>query len=164
MACENCGSNNVTEKEIEGYLVAECQVCGHMHGDRTGIDKINDVREAREKSIDPMVYSLYKTMDNIPTFKMQFATPGYPQERMHPYLSFRLSQDSLKQLETFVEAVVAATKQTKIHWIVEASFQKELIFTLKPNFHHDPYNISAEQISLAQKDLAILNEVVSRYF
>jgi hypothetical protein len=38
------------------------------------------------------------------------------------------------------------------------------VFLLKPNFHHDPYTVSAEQISVAQKDLDKINEELSNSF
>lgn len=164
MECENCGSNAVVSKQIEGYTVSECQVCFHLHGDEEAMNQIHEIREAREKSIDPQIYPIYKVMEGISTFRIQFASPGYPQEKMPPYFSFRVIQESLKHLERFTEAVREANKRTKIHWVVEANFQKELTFTLKPNFQHDPYNISAEQISLAQRDLAVLAEILHSFF
>lgn len=164
MVCKNCGSDHVIAKMIEGFNVMECQVCEEIHGEPDIIKKVEDIREAKLESVDPVIYPLLKMMTNIPNFKIQFTCPGYPHEKVPPYLSFRIVQDKMKQLERFMEALLEANKHTKLHWVVEASFQRELIFNLKPEFNCDAYNISTEQICIAQKDLAILKEHISLFF
>ena len=163
MVCENCGSHNIKEKAIEAHRVIECQVCGYLHGDQDAIQKIKELKEAKDLSIDPVIYPLYKTINSVPTFHIEYSCSGYPHEKVPPYISINVSQGNLKHLEKLAEALVEANKKTKIHWMLEASFQRKLVFILKPNFYHDPYKISAEQITLAQKDLEVLHETIIEF-
>ena len=161
MICENCGSKNVRENVIQGYRVDECQVCGHLHGNADAIKKITEIREARETSVDPLIYPLYKIINSIGKIEqIQYACPGYPQEKVPPYISFYMGEAGSENLETLAASLIDANKRTQVHWILEVTFQRRLTFVLKPNFHHDPYYISVEQISLAQKDIAVLAQCI----
>lgn len=163
MQCEKCDNNEFVEKEIAGHRVYECQMCWHIQGDAEAVKKVNEIKEAEMLSMDPMVYPLYKLIGSIPTFKMEFSCAGYPHEKVPPYFTFAVGQ-KLQYLERMAEALVLANKDTEVRWVIEATFQKRLVFILKPNFQNDPYSISAEQIIMAQKDIPVLWNFFSKTF
>lgn len=161
MVCENCGNSNLKNVTIEGHGVTECQVCGFLHGDADAIKSIKEIRDAKEKSIDPSIYPLYTSLSSLGSCKVQYACEGFPQDKVPPYVSFHILEGGYKHLEKITEALLFANKATKAHWVIEANYQKQLTFTLKPDFHNDPYHISTEQISIAQKDLEVLGQQLS---
>ena len=158
MICENCGSSDIKATVIEGYKVDECEVCQQLHGDPESIESILEIREAKELGIAPQIYPLHKILQKVAGFCNEYSCSGFAQEKVPPYISFRVVDNGYKNLEKLAAEMVTINKATNVHWILEASYQRRLVFILKPNFHHDPYHISPEQISLAQKDLAVIHE------
>ncbi|NUM34714.1 MAG: hypothetical protein HUU50_09230 [Candidatus Brocadiae bacterium] len=164
MNCKNCGSSNVTETIVEGYTVKECQVCGHLHGSQEVLQKIEEIKKAKETGIDPIIYPLHSLFQKISNLKIEYSCPGFPKEKIAPYISFIIADPRLKSLEQIAEAVIQANKKTTVKWMLEVTFQKQLLYILKPNFHHDPYHISVEQISISQKDIEILAREIEEKF
>lgn len=156
MNCKSCGSSKIKDTVIESQRVQECEVCGHLHGNAEVLNKITESKKAKEQGIDSTIYPLYALLQKIAGFKIEFTCPGYPQEKVPPYVSFSIAEGKSKSLEQLTQVLVQANKKTKVYWMVEVTFQKQLLYILKPNFHHDPYNISVEQISMAQKDIETL--------
>ena len=158
MICSNCGSSNIKDKIIEGYDVKECQVCDFLYGNGEFIKKIEEIREARVEGIDPLIYPLHKLLNKMSDLKIEYSCPGYSKEKIPPYVSFVPVNNRLGCLKEITKALTEINKKTKKHWIVEVTYQKQLVYILKPEFHSDAYNITIEQICDAQKDIKVLTE------
>jgi len=164
MNCKSCGNSNVVENIIEGYSVKECQVCGDLHGSADILKKIDEIKKAKEMGIDPIIYPLHSLLQKIPNLKIEYSCPGFPKEKIAPYISFSFADAKLDSLQKLAEALIQANKNTKVHWMIEVTFQKQLLYIIKPNFHHDPYHISVEQISISQKDIEVLAKEIEDKF
>ncbi len=51
--CEECGSRQVLEVEIDGVLLERCPLCDHVQGDEAGVAHVQDRIEAEELGYRP---------------------------------------------------------------------------------------------------------------
>ena len=68
--CDECGSTQVAEAEVEGATVELCALCGHVQGDEEQVALVRDRREAEERGFDPAVYPLVRALEQVPTFRV----------------------------------------------------------------------------------------------
>ncbi len=45
MECDVCGSHNISRKDVEGWLLEECHLCGNLQGNDEAVARIGELRE-----------------------------------------------------------------------------------------------------------------------
>ena len=68
MECEDCGSHNVRRRDIEGHLVEECGLCGHLQGDDEAVALIDELRRGRERGLDDVIIPLVNALERAEVF------------------------------------------------------------------------------------------------
>lgn len=159
--CEECGSRQVLEVEIDGVLLERCPLCDHVQGDEAGVAHVQDRIEAEELGYDPAIFPLVKSLDSVPTFRVTSASPGHPGRGEYPYVFLRVAE-GLSDVEHLLTSLEMANRSTKRRWVVELSLQRGLLFILRPRFWKAILDITADDILEARADLALLALTIGR--
>ena len=160
--CEACGSHRVLPRLVEGVEVAECELCGALHGADDVVARAEQRREGRERGFDPRIYALVKALEQVPTFRVSAAESGDATRVEYPYVFLRLEPGGLAHLERLLTSLEMANRETKRRWVVEAALQRGLLFIVRPRFWKRVSDITREDILEAQGDLEVLGRVLAR--
>ena len=160
--CDECGSRQVVETEIEGLLVLSCQLCGHLQGDEAHLAEIEERREAADRGFDPAIYPLVKAIDQVPTFGVKTASAGRPGRTEYPFVFWRVQEGGLRDVERLLTCLEMANRTTKRRWVVELDLQRGLLFILRPRFWKAIVEITTEDILEARADLPHLARLIAR--
>ena len=160
--CDECGSTQVGEAEVEGAAVELCALCGHVQGDEEQVARVRDRREAAERGFDPAVYPLVRALEEVPTFRVSGASAGRPSINDYPYVFLRVRTGGLDDVERLLTSVEMANRGTKRRWVVECSLQRGLLFILRPRFWKPVLDITAQDIAEARADLPQLAQAIAR--
>ena len=154
MKCDACGCRDVRRDVVEGFLVDECRLCGHLQGNDEAVARIESIREGRELGYDDAIYPVVKALRRVPGLRVETSSGGRPGEGQPPYLMFRLETPSLRWLEPIAQSIEIANRRTRCRWVLEVSVQRTLSFLLKPRFFRPPGEVDAAMIAAAVEDLA----------
>lgn len=160
--CDECGSSQVDEAEVEGVVVGVCRLCGHLHGDQERVARVRERQEARERGLDPAVFPLVKVLERVPTFVVVAATAGRPARGEYPFVFLRVKEGGLGDVERLLTSLEMANRTTKRRWVVECTLQRGLLFILRPRFWKPVLDIDAADISEARADLPVLAGTLQR--
>jgi len=160
--CDECGSTQVAETEVEGARVELCALCGHVQGDDQQVALVRNRREAAERGFDPVIYPLVRALEAVPTFRVSGASAGRPSINDYPYVFLRVKEGGLVDVERLLTSVEMANRGTKRRWVVECSLQRGLLFILRPRFWKPVLDISAQDIAEARADLPLLAKAIER--
>lgn len=160
--CDECGSSQVRETEVEGVLVGLCGLCGHLQGDEALVERARERREAAERGIDPVIFPLVRALDRVPTFRVEGASPGRPERSEYPFVFLRVAEHGLLDIERLLTSLEMANRSTKRRWVIECTLQRGLLFILRPRFWKPILDISAQDIAEARADLQLLAQVLTR--
>ncbi len=153
MACETCGSHNVTRRDVEGHLLFECNLCGALEGDDQAIARVYDLRRGRERGFDDAISPLALALESAEVFRIVQATGGDPQSNEAPALMFRLTKNDNAYIERLLRSIELANRKTRLRWLIELSLQNSIVYILRPRFWRPPSEIGPEDIEVAIKDL-----------
>lgn len=131
MICDTCGCSNIRHQEIEGYGVAECQVCGALHGDPDVVSRIEEIREGDALQFDREIYPLVRTINMITGFKVIGARHDGPGDL--PYVHFKIHGPKARVwLEKLMTSLTMANRELPGRWMVEVLLIEGLTFSLTP--------------------------------
>ena len=162
MACETCGSHNVTRREVEGHLLFECNLCGALEGDDAAIEHIELLRRGRERGFDDAITPLALTLESAEVFRIVQATGGDPRRNEAPSVMFRLTKNDTSYIEKLLRSIELANRKTKLRWLVELTLQNTIVYILRPRFWRPPSDIAPEDIEMAMRDLDRLARQLKR--
>ena len=160
--CDSCGGHRLVVRVIEGVEVAECDLCGALHGPDASVALVESRREGRERGFDPRIYPLVRALEEVPTFKVSAADAGRADVGEYPYVFLRLDPKGLPHLERLLTSLEMVNRETKRRWVVEAALQRGLLFILRPRFWKRVTEITPEDITESQADLEVLARVLAR--
>ena len=160
--CDECGSTQVAESEVEGAVVDLCALCGHVQGDDEQVAAVRDRQEAAERGFDPVIYPLIRALESVPTFRVSGASAGRPSINDYPYVFLRVKEGGLGDVERLLTSVEMANRHTQRRWVVECSLQRGLLFILRPRFWKAVLDITARDIAEARADLPLLAKTIER--
>ena len=155
MHCEECGCRQVVQHSVEGFRVAECDLCGHLEGDADALASIERIREARRLGIDPMVYPVVKTLGHLPGLRVVASGQGQRERGIVPFIQFVLeSPDALQFLERIVAEVGLFNRgSSRCYWIIEVEYQRYMTFDLKASFRKGTPDFGPAEVLEARDDL-----------
>ncbi|MEE8104790.1 MAG: hypothetical protein V3T86_04560 [Planctomycetota bacterium] len=162
MECEACGSHNVSRRRIEGNLVEECNLCGHLSGDDAAVAEIEELRDGRERGLDDHIIPLVTSLEKSDVFQVLQATGGSEDRGTFPQVLFRMPSNDARNLERLVRSVELAGRGMATHWIVELSLQSSLVYILRPRFWKPAKDVARSEIVQAQEDAALLAKKIRR--
>ena len=162
MECDACGSRNVAPREIDGFRLLECSLCGELHGDDEAIARVKELRAGRERGLEDEVIPLVAVLESAEVFKIVQATAGNPRRNASPHLIFRLTKNDTTYLERLLRSLEHANRDTNLRWLVELSLQHGIVYILRPRFWKSPSDLAPEDIEVARKDLATLAQRLRR--
>jgi len=154
--CDECGSTQVGEAEVEGVLVEQCALCGHLQGDESKVAYVREMQEARERGIEPIIYPLVCALEAIETFRIQDASAGRPERAEYPFVFLRVREGGIGDVERLLTSLEMANRTTTRRWVVECALQRGLLFILRPRFWKAVQDITSKDILEARADLPIL--------
>lgn len=160
--CDECGSSQVAEAEVEGIAVGLCALCGNLQGDEAQVALVHERREAAERGFEPVIYPLVRALEAVPTFRVSGASAGRPSVSEYPYVFLRVKVGGLVDVERLLTSLEMANRSTKRRWVVECSLQRGLLFILRPRFWKPVLDISAQDIAEARGDLPLLAKAIER--
>lgn len=160
--CDECGSSQVAEAEVEGVAVGLCALCGHVQGDEERVARVRDRREAAERGFDPVVFPLVRALEAVPSFRVSGASAGRVGGGEYPYVFLRVASDGLADVERLLTSLEMANRGTKRRWVVECSLQRGMLFILRPRFWKPVLDITAQDIAEARADLPLLAKAIER--
>ncbi len=160
--CDECGSSQVAEAEVEGVAVDLCGLCGHVQGDESRVALVEERREAAERGFEPIIYPLVRALEVVPTFRVSGASAGRPSLSEYPYVFLRVKLGGLIDVERLLTSLEMANRGTKRRWVIECSLQRGLLFILRPRFWKPVLDISALDITEARADLPLLAKAIER--
>lgn len=153
MECDACGSHSVTRRDIEGYLLFECQLCGEMFGDDEAIALIDELREGRARGLDDEVIPLVSVLESTQAFRLVHASIGWKEKGEAPSVLFTAVRSDMRDIERLMKSLELANRRTHHRWLVELSLQQTLVFVLRPRFYKPPADITPGEIEQARADL-----------
>jgi hypothetical protein len=162
IACDECGSRQVAESEVEGIWLQRCALCGHLQGDASRVAVAEERIEARERGYAPEVYPLVKALESVPTFRVAGASAGRPGTGEYPFVFLRLDPGGLRDLERLLTSLEMANRATKRRWVVETTLQRGLLFILRPRFWKRVQEITTTDVEESRSDLAVLAAAIAR--
>jgi len=162
MECDVCGSARVIRREVEGYLLEECQLCGNLQGDDEAVARVEELREGRQRGFDDEIVPLTAALESTGVFKVVHSSAGDPRTNESPYLFFSLLKNDTAYIERLLRTLELANRETRLRWLIELSLQKEIVYMLRPRFWMPPAQISPEDIRTARKDLPVLARLLRR--
>jgi len=162
MECESCGSHDVSRRRIEGHLVEECGLCGHLSGDDAAVVEITELREGRERGLDDHIIPLVIALEKADVFQVLQATGGSEDRGTFPQVLFRMPSNDARYLERLLRSIELAARGMTTHWIVELSLQKTLVYILRPRFWKPAKDVARAEIVQAQEDATLLAKKIRR--
>ena len=156
MECDVCGSHNVARREIEGYLLEECNLCGNLQGDDEAVERVEELRAGRDRGIDDEITPLISALEDTGAFRLIHSSAGRPTANEAPHVFFSLLRNDTTWIERLLRSIEMANRETRLRWLIGLSLQKEIVYILRPRFWMPPSEISPEDIRVARKDLGIL--------
>ncbi|MEM7202160.1 MAG: hypothetical protein AAF628_17965 [Planctomycetota bacterium] len=161
--CEECGSAHLSELEPGPALVLECELCGALTGNDLAVGRALLRREAVERGVDPDLYPLVRLLDTLPGLRVVTSHGGDPQARVWPMVQLApTTPDAWRSIENLVKSLTLSAARHDVHWVVEVEVQTRLVLTLKPRFHRGTAEITAAQVSQAQRDLQRVQQNLER--
>ncbi|MHC4668330.1 MAG: hypothetical protein ACYTFD_07965 [Planctomycetota bacterium] len=162
MECDVCGSRNVTRRDIEGWLLEECNLCGSLQGDDEAVVRVEELRAGRARGLDDEVIPLAAALEGAKVFRLLQASAGDPDRNEAPYVFFSLVKNDTIYIERLLRSLEHANRSTKLRWLLELSLQKGVVYILRPRFWKSPGDITPQDLRIARKDLRILAERLRR--
>ncbi len=162
MECEDCGSRNVSRRDIEGHLLYECNLCGNLEGDDRAVMLIEELRVGRERGIDDEVIPLVSVLESTGIFKIVRASAGNPNRNEAPVVLFQSTKSDTAPIENLLRSLELANRKTRLLWLIELSLQHAIVYTLRPRFWRPPSDVSPDDLRVAQKDLVVLARQLRR--
>ena len=162
MECEDCGSHNVRRRDIEGHLVEECGLCGHLQGDDGAVALIEELRRGRERGLDDVITPLVTALERAEVFTIVQAFGGNVAQGEYPSVLFRLPGNDATYVERLLRTIELANRELKHRWLIELSLQHQLVYILRPRFWKSPSEILRSEIEQAQQDVALLARRIRR--
>ena len=162
MECDVCGSRNVARREIEGYLLFECNLCGNIEGDDEAVARIEELRRGRERGLDDEIIPLVTVLESTKVFRIVQASAGEPSRKAWPYIFFGLLRNDTTYIERLLRSLELANRATAKRWLIELSLQRDIVYILLPRFWKSPADITAEEIRIARRDLKVLADRLRR--
>ena len=158
VTCEECGSRQVRRQRVEGYLVDECELCGHLEGEADSVERILSVREARRLGIDPPVYDVVRSLGRFAGLKVVASGAGQPARQVAPFIQFTIAgREAMAHREAIAVAGALCNRgSSRAYWVLEAEYQRTLAFHLKPAFAKGSAVFGVDEIAAAQADLTEL--------
>ncbi|MHC4957123.1 MAG: hypothetical protein ACYTGN_02025 [Planctomycetota bacterium] len=150
MECDVCGSRNVARREIDGYFLEECGLCGNLQGDDRAVALIEELREGRARGLDDEVIPLVSVLEKTGAFHVLQATATPPQ------VLLELKELDARPIERLLRSIEMANRKTKRRWLIELSLQHGVVYILRPRFWQPPQEISPADLKEAGADFAIL--------
>ena len=160
--CDECGSSQVAEAEVEGVLLELCPLCGNLQGDEELVARARERREASERGFEPIVYPLVRALESVPTFRVGGASAGRPALCEYPFVFLRVGEGGLADVERLLTSLEMANRSTKRRWVIECTLQRGLLFILRPRFWKAILEIDENDIREARGDLKLLAEIIAR--
>jgi hypothetical protein len=162
MECDVCGSHNVSRRQVEGFLLFECNLCGNLEGDDHAIERIEELRAGRARGLDDEVVPLVTALERAGCFRLVQASAGNPRRNESPYVFFTLTKNDTRYIEQLLRSLELANRETKLRWLIQLELQKEIVYILRPRFWRPPSEISPDDLRVARKDLQTLARCLRR--
>lgn len=162
MECETCGSHNVVRREVEGFLLSECGLCGELSGDDDAVARIQELRAGRDRGLDEEVIPLASVLESTGVFKVVQAASGSPRRNRAPSILFRCTKNDQAYIEQLLRSLEHANRDTRLRWLIELSLQHAIVYILRPRFWKSPSDVAPEDIEVARKDLRTLADRLRR--
>lgn len=139
-------------------IVDECELCGHIEGDADSLARIELIREARRLGVDPAVYPIVRSMGRLPGVKVVASSEGDEAKHMAPFVQYILvGASALGSLERIVAEVALFNRgSSRIYWVVEVEYQRQMTFDLKAGFRKGRPDIGPDEVVEARNDLRLL--------
>ncbi len=154
MICDTCGCANLHHKMLEGHSIAECQLCGELHGDPDDLQNIEEIREGDVQGYDREIYPLVKTITMITGFKVLSASAGFQSKGAPPFVNFKIHGPKARVwLEKVITSLMMANRELEKRWVVEVTLIDGLSFTLKPQMDCPPHLVDATAVQRARRPL-----------
>ena len=160
--CEECGSHQVERAIVKGVEVDRCGLCDHVQGDPSAVALVAERIEADERGFSPLVYSLVKALELVPTFEVTGASPGRVQTSEFPFVFLRVARGGMQDVERLLTSLEMANQTTRRRWVVECTLQRGLLFVLRPRFWKPVLEIDERDIREAREDFKLLAEILAR--
>jgi len=162
MECDQCGSRNVTRREVEGHLLWECNLCANLQGDDDAVARVEELRSGRDRGLDDRVIPLAAALEDSGVFRVLQASAGDPRRNEPPYLFLSLTKNDMAWIERLLRSLELANRETRLRWLVELTLQHGIVYVLRPRFFKSPGETTPEDIEAAQKDLPVLGRCLRR--
>jgi len=162
MECDVCGSHNVSRRDVEGWLLEECNLCGNLQGNDEAVARISDLREGRDRGLDDEVAPLVAVLESAKVFRLVQATAGEPARNEAPHVFFHLTKNDNRYIERLLRSLEMANRKTRLRWLLELSLQNEIVYILRPRFWKSPADITPDDLAVARKDLQTLADQLRR--
>jgi len=162
MECDVCGSARVTRREVEGYLLEECQLCGNLQGNDEAVARVEELRTGRQRGFDDAVVPLAAALESTGVFRIIHGSAGDPEANESPCLFFTLLKNDTSYIERLLRTLELANRETRLRWLIELSLQKAIVYILRPRFWMPPAQVSPDDIRAARKDLPVLARLLRR--
>ncbi|MBI4567018.1 MAG: hypothetical protein HY719_01325 [Planctomycetes bacterium] len=156
MRCVECGNESLHPVAVDQGFVSECALCGHVDGPGELVERVLDVREARERGFDPLVYPLVKVLAELPGIRVTAAMAGDPEHGFSPAVQFEIADRRFDSLVKLLVSLTMINREARGRWVVEAELQRDLCFVLKPRLSPRFDDEWKARIPAFQEDLALL--------
>jgi len=150
-------------QEIEGYSVAECQICEALQGDPDELARIEEIREGDALHYDREIFPLVKTLEMITGFKVFEASAGDAAKGAAPFIHFKIHGPKARRcMEKLMTSLTMTNRELPGRWMVEVTLLKGLSFTLKPSLARPGEPIDETQLTRARQGIELLTRATRR--
>lgn len=152
--CVVCGNHAVASSLVDGDIVKECEVCGHLDGTPDVVELLELQREADGLGVSVHSFPLAQFIDNLPGMKLQGDSGGERSTGNLPFIAFELVDHRSYQLENIGQSLRLIRGELECAWKIEFTFEYELGFELRPRI--DKSMSASEQVEAARRDMTKL--------
>ncbi len=162
MRCDNCGYREFRIASLPEGKLELCELCDHPHGASHLVTGWLDRQEAHEANVEYAIWPLYKVFAGWKEVRVGKSSAGDPALKIPPYLYFSVHRNTLKPIEKLSITLELSARKMASRWVIEAAYDKQLRFTLRPMFFGLSARKLPEAIAKAQKDIPTLAASLDR--
>jgi len=163
LQCDECGCHSMSQREVDGHIFIECQVCGQQIGDDDFFSASDDNAWAEQNKIEPFARECVHALNSIDGFETYSSCGGHPDEGLPPYVYFKTTPETQRFIARVVELLEMIRRETACSWILEVTAREGLSFWLRPLFPVFSRRLSADEVSTAQKDLHAIAAALKKH-
>ncbi|MBI4575822.1 MAG: hypothetical protein HY722_06110 [Planctomycetes bacterium] len=166
MICETCGSRSFREREVDGFLALECQLCGEVEADRsspTAVDRHRELEERQSLGVEDGIWPLVKALRAIDAVETYSSCEGHATHGTLPYVYFRIDDPTVRSLERLVLALDLACRKARLPWGLDVTVDRNRVaYLLRPRGFGPHARVDAATLERGRADVAPIAEELTR--